>query len=105
MPQVAAIFNHSAKSNERGPMPLNVTITQGFATNEHVMDVLTTNTEALLKMMLDGVAVAGAGPRRGTVAVQDTDFPGMKVEVVGVGLTYDTAGHLTASRCLGPQGR
>ena len=69
-------------------------ITQSFSTSEEVMSLETSNDEALMRLLADGIALAGTTATGGQFAVQDSDFTGYKLSITGSALGYDGAGHL-----------
>lgn len=90
-------------------MARNITITQGFSINEHVMSILSFNDEALLKLMLTGIAEGTPGAKVARLAVQDSDLAGFDLRIEGSNLAYDAAGHLISGivrkiTVLGPDG-
>lgn len=75
-------------------MARTIILTQRFSSMENVMSHISSNDEALLRLLMGGVVQAGASATSGRFTVQDSDFSGFNISVVGSGLTTDIAGRL-----------
>lgn len=72
-------------------MARTIILTQRFSSMENVMSHISSNDEALLRLLIGGVVQAGGSATSARFTVQDSDFSGFNISVVGSGLTTDIA--------------
>lgn len=77
-------------------MAKTTVIVQKFASVENVLSTVSSNDEALLRLLIGGTVRAGATATAARFDVTDSDFAGYHVAISGVGLTWDASGRLAS---------